>query len=309
MEPDGSPTLDAGDRRGATGVQVASIFNALGSRVELFQAGPRILPTEDEDVSAAVAAAFRDSGIVVRENFGNIESFEKTPRGVRMVFAKNGARDSAEAALAVVTIGWVADTAKLNLPAAGVETSSRGCVRVDPYLRTSAQHVFAAGDITGRLMLVPQAINDGFVAGTNAVRGATTTLGDQVSPIGSFTDPEYAQVGLTEAQARQAHDVVVAVVRFDETTRTIIDGRTAGFCKLIADRGTARILGCHVVGERAVDIVQAVAIAMTGGLRVDELAGIPLSFPTYAGMIGRAAYRAATQLGRELEWRSQEGEG
>jgi len=294
---------------GATGVQVASIFNALGSRVELFQAGPRILPTEDEDVSAAVAAAFRDSGIVVRENFGNIESFGKTPRGVRMVFAKNGARDSAEAALAVVTIGWVADTAKLNLPAAGVETSSRGCVRVDPYLRTSAQHVFAAGDITGRLMLVPQAINDGFVAGTNAVRGATTTLGDQVSPIGSFTDPEYAQVGLTEAQARQAHDVVVAVVRFDETTRTIIDGRTAGFCKLIADRGTARILGCHVVGERAVDIVQAVAIAMTGGLRVDALAGIPLSFPTYAGMIGRAAYRAATQLGRDLEWRSQEGEG
>src|SRR5205814_597267 len=83
----------------------------------------------------------------------HIESFEKTPRGVRMGFAKNGARDSAEAALAVVTIGWVADTAKLNLPAAGVETSSRGCVRVDPYLRTSAQHVFAAGDITGRLML------------------------------------------------------------------------------------------------------------------------------------------------------------
>src|SRR6266436_775178 len=112
---------------GAIGAQVASIFNALGSRVELFQAGPRILPTEDEDVSPAVAAAFRDSGIVVRENFGNIESFEKTPRGVRMVFAKNGARDSAEAALAVVTIGWVADTAKLNLPAAGVETSSRGC--------------------------------------------------------------------------------------------------------------------------------------------------------------------------------------
>src|SRR5204862_228284 len=96
------------------------------------------------------------------------------------------------------------------------------------------------GDITGRLMLVPQAINDGFVAGTNAVQGATTARGDEVSPIGSFTDPEYAQVGLTEAQARKAHDVVVAVVHFDETTRTIIDGRTSGFCKLIADRATAR---------------------------------------------------------------------
>ena len=250
---------------GATGVQVASIFNAFGSRVQLFQAGPRILPTEDEDVSAAVAAAFRESGIVVRENFGAIESFEKTPSGVRMIFSKNGARDSAEAALAVVAIGWVADTAGLNLAAAGVETDPRGFVRVDAYLRTSAPHVFAAGDITGRLMLVPQAIHDGFVAGTNAVRGATTAREDPVSPIGSFTDPEYAQVGLTEAQAREAHDVVVAVVRFDETTRTIIDGRPAGFCKLIADRATAAILGCHVVGERAVEIVQVVAIAIAAG--------------------------------------------
>ena len=228
---------------GATGVQVASIFNAFGSRVQLFQAGPRILPTEDEDVSAAVAAAFRESGIVVRESFGTIESFEKTPIGVRMVFSKDGSRDSAEAALAVVAVGWVADTAGLNLATAGVEPDPRGFVRVDAYLRTSAPHIFAAGDITGRLMLVPQAMQDGFVAATNAVRGATTTLGDQVSPIGSFTDPEYAQVGLTEAKAREAHDVVIAVVRFDETARTIIDGRTTGFCKLIADRAT-----CHDPG-------------------------------------------------------------
>ena len=109
-------------------------------------------------------------------------------------------------------------------------------MQVDEYLRTSAPHIFAAGDVTGRLMLVPQAIQDGFVAATNAVRGPMMTLGDPVSPIGSFTDPEYAQVGLTEAKARETHDVVTAVVRFDSTTRTIIDGRTLGFCKLIVDR-------------------------------------------------------------------------
>jgi dihydrolipoamide dehydrogenase len=107
---------------GATGVQVASIFQAFGSRVQLFQAGPRILPTEDEDVSAAVAAAFRQSGMLVRENFGTIESFEKTPTGVRMIFSKDGTRDSVEAALVVVAVGWVADTAGLNLAVAGVET-------------------------------------------------------------------------------------------------------------------------------------------------------------------------------------------
>ena len=286
---------------GATGVQVASIFNGFGSRVQLFQAGPRILPTEDEDVSAAVAAAFRESGIVVRESFGAIESFEKTPSGVRMVFSKDGTRDSAEAALAVVAVGWVADTAGLNLATAGVETDPRGYVRVDSYLRTSAPHVFAAGDITGRLMLVPQAIQDGFVAATNAVRGATTTLGDQVSPIGSFTDPEYAQVGLTEAKARESHDVVVDGGR--ASTRPPARSSTAGqtgFCKLIVDRATCTILGCHVVGERAVEIVQVVAIAIAAGMRVDDLARVPLSFPTYAGILGRAAYRAAEQLNLEV---------
>ena len=281
---------------GATGVQVASIFQALGSRVQVFEAGPRILPTEDEDVSAVVATAFRESGMIVREKFGSIESFEKTRSGVRMNFTKDGARDGAEAALVVVAIGWVADTAGLNLAAAGVETNARGYVQVDTYLQTSAPNIFAAGDITGRLMLVPQGVHDGFVAATNAVQGATMTIGDQVSPIGSFTEPEYAQVGITEAKAREKHDVVLSIVRFDETARTIIDGRTTGFCKLIVDRATGKILGCHVVGERAVEIAQVVAIAIAGSLRVDSMARIPLSFPTYAGILVRAAYRAAQQI-------------
>ena len=293
---------------GATGAQVASIFNAFGSRVQLFQAGPRILPTEDEDVSSAVAAAFRESGMVVREDFGAIESFERTPRGVRMIFSKDGVRDSAEAALAVVAVGWVANTAGLGLAMAGVETDHRGFIRVDAYLRTSAPHIFAAGDITGRLLLVPQAIQDGFVAATNAVRGVTMTLGDQVSPIGSFTDPEYAQVGLTEAKARETHDVVTAVVRFDSTTRTIIDGRTAGFCKLIVDRATYKILGCHVVGERAVEITQVAAIAIAAGMRVDDLAQVPLSFPTYTGILGRVAASAARQLNLNVSWQAHQAE-
>ena len=89
--------------------------------MQLFEGGSRILATEDEDVAAAVRMAFRESGIVVRENFGSIEFFEKTPNGVRMTFSKNGNRESAEATLAVVAVGWVADTAGLNLAAVGVE--------------------------------------------------------------------------------------------------------------------------------------------------------------------------------------------
>src|SRR3954463_5322810 len=174
---------------GATGAQVASIFNAFGSRVQLFQAGPRILPTEDEEVSVEMARAFRESGIDVRENFGTIDSFEKVDQGVRMNFSKDGKKQSAEATLAVAAIGWAANAVDLDLDRAGVETDKRDFVRVDEFLRTSAEHIFAAGDITGHMMLVPQAIQEGYVAGTNAVRGATMTELRGAAPIGSFTDP------------------------------------------------------------------------------------------------------------------------
>jgi pyruvate/2-oxoglutarate dehydrogenase complex dihydrolipoamide dehydrogenase (E3) component len=293
---------------GATGVQVASIFNAFGSRIQLFQTGPRILPSEDEDVSAAVAAAFRSANIAVHENIGAIEGFEKTPSGVRMTFSRGGVRDSAEATLAVVAVGWIADTAGLSLAAASVETDQQGFVRVDEYLRTSTPHIFAAGDVTGRLMLVPQAIRDGFVSATNAVRGPTMTMGSPVSPIGSFTDPEYAQVGLTEAKARKTHDVETAMIRFDSTTRTIIDNHKIGFCKLIVDRDTHRILGCHVVGERAVEITQVAGIVIAAGMPVDDLAQIPLSFPTYAGILARAAASAARNLNLKGKWEANQAE-
>ena len=293
---------------GATGAQVASVFNAFGAKIQLFQSGPRILPTEDEDVSAAVAAAFRESGIVVREDFGSIESFEKTPAGIGMHFSKNGDRASVQATLVVVAIGWVANTSALDLSKAGVETNARGFVGVDEFLRTSASNIFAAGDVTGRLMLVPQAIQDGFVAATNAIKGSAMKLLDQPAPIGSFTDPEYAQVGLTETKAREKHDIATARVDFKSTTRTIIDGRTTGFCKLIADRTTRKILGCHVVGERAVEITQLAAVAMAGNVRVDDLAQVPLSFPTYAGVLGLVAAMITRDLNLNLDWQGNRAE-
>jgi dihydrolipoamide dehydrogenase len=289
---------------GATGAQIASVFNAFGSRIQLFHTGPRILPTEDEEVSATVAQAFRESGIEVRENFGVIESFEKTPEGIRMRLSKDGEQQNTEASLAVIAIGWTANTAGLDLTRAGVETDKRDFVCVDEFLRTSAQHVFAAGDVTGRMMLVPQAIQEGFVAATNAVRAATMKKFNAPAPIGSFTEPEYAQVGLTEVQAQANGEVVVAKVSFNSSTRTIIDGRTIGFCKVIVDSNNRQILGCHVVGERAVEITQVAAVCMAAHMRVDDLAQVPLSFPTYAGVLGRVAAQASRTLNLKLNWQA-----
>jgi pyruvate/2-oxoglutarate dehydrogenase complex dihydrolipoamide dehydrogenase (E3) component len=281
---------------GATGVQVASIFNAFGSHVTLVEVAPRILMSEDEDVSKVVSAGLAGSGVQVVEGAGAIERFERCAAGVRLVYSATGTAHSLEATIAVIAAGWVAATKELNLEGAGVRTDQRGYIEVDGGLRTAAPHIFAAGDAIGRAMVVHEAVRDGLAAANNAVLGTTTSLPTDVSPIGSFTDPEYASVGLTEAAARKAHDVAVATVPFASLPRPIIDGRTAGFCKVIADRRSHRILGCHIVGERAVELAQVAATAMAAEMRVEQLALVPYSFPTYANALGRAAIAAALDL-------------
>ena len=287
---------------GATGVQVASIFNAFGSRVHLVEVAPRILASEDHEVSEHVAAALTASGIHIVEDAGTIDRFERCPAGVRLVHSPGTGQHSIDATLAVVAVGWVAATAGLALDRAGVQTDRRGYVETDAQLRTSAPHVFAAGDVTGRAMVVHEAVRQALVAATNAVLGQHAVLPEQVSPIGSFTDPEYASVGLTETAARQTHDAATSTVRFDSLPRPIIDGRPAGFCKLVIDRELHTILGCHVVGERAVELAQLAATAMAARMPVEQLALIPFSFPTYANTLGRAAILAAIDLDPTGTW-------
>ena len=281
---------------GATGVQLASIFNAFGSRLTLFEAAPRILMSEDEDVAAAVSEALAASGIEVLENAGTIERLEPGPSGIRLTYSRDRAPHHIDTTMTVVAAGWAANTAELNLPAAGVQTNPRGYVHVDAQLRTSAPHIFAAGDVTGHVMVVHEAAREAYLAATNAVLGTTTALPADVSPLGSFTDPEYASVGLTETTARKTREVIVATQRFDSLPRPIIDGRPTGFCKLIADRQHHTILGCHIVGERAVELAQLAAVAMAADMRVEQLALVPFSFPTYANALGRAAIKAAREL-------------
>jgi pyruvate/2-oxoglutarate dehydrogenase complex dihydrolipoamide dehydrogenase (E3) component len=287
---------------GATGVQVASIFNAFGSRVHLVEIAPRILISEDHEVSAAVGAALAASGIHIVEDAGTIDGFERCATGVRLLHSPGTGQQSIDATLAVIAVGWVAATAGLALDRAGVQTDRRGYIEVDAQLRTSAPHVFAAGDVTGRAMVVHEAARQGLVAATNAVLGGHTALPAQVSPIGSFTDPEYAAVGLTETAARQTHDVAVATVRFDSLPRPIIDGRQTGFCKLVIDRTRHTVLGCHVVGERAVELAQLAATVIAARMPVEQLALVPFSFPTYANALGRAAIRAAIDLDPAGTW-------
>ena len=184
---------------------------------------------------------------------------------MRLLYSEGDAQAHVDATLAVVAVGWVANTDGLDLAAAGVETDPRGYIKVDSELRTTAPGIYAAGDVTGHLMVVHEAAREAYLAATNATLGRTDALPAEVSPLGSFTDPEYASVGLTEATARETHDVVVGIERFDSVPRPIIDGRPTGFCKLVAEREHHTILGCHIVGERAVELAQLAAVAVASG--------------------------------------------
>lgn len=181
---------------------------------------------------------------------------------------RQGAGEHREAEIVVCAVGWQANTVGLELDVAGVSTDDRGFVAVDSELRTTAPHIFAAGDVTGRVMVVHEAAREAYLAASNAVAGRADHVPAEVSPLGSFTDPEYASVGLTEEAARERCDVVVGIQRFDALPRSIIDGRTTGFCKLVADRREHTILGCHIVGERAAELAQLAAVAMARGAAI-----------------------------------------
>lgn len=286
----------------ATGCQLASVMNTFGSDVTLFDVAPHILPIEDEAITEALQKGFTARGIGIETGIAGVERVEKDGAGVRLVYKKDGEERTHEADAIIVAVGWPGNVDGLNLTAAGVKTE-RSYIVSDDCLRTTAPHIFAAGDIDGRMMLVQSAGYEARVAAENAVRSLKgdedmRTYRPLIVPHGGFTEPEYGSVGLTEKKAREAgHDVVVGLASMVNLDRAVIDGYTDGFCKLIVDADTRQVLGAHVVGEQAVEIVHLVAANMAAGSTIENLAALELSYPTYVSIVGLAARRAVHYLG------------
>lgn len=292
----------------ATGCQLASAFAAFGARVTMLEVGPRLLGVEDEAVSQSIMHAFARRGIEVLPHIGDIERLDRTPDGMlRLAYTRDGGVREIEAETVLLAVGWQANSVELNLDVAGVECE-RGYIRVNDSLQTTAPHVFACGDVTGRMMLVQSAVTEGALAAESAVLGPGGRGTHRIVPHGGFTDPEYGSVGLTEAQARAQEECAVAVVPYAHCDRAAIDGHTEGFCKLIVSKSTHRMLGAHIVGEQAVEILQVVAAGMAADMWIEQLAELELAYPTFAAVVGLAARQVMRDLGEvplASQWRDR----
>lgn len=289
----------------ATGCQLAAIFNAFGSQVSVLDVAPTILTAEDSLVSQTMTEAFARHGVAVVTGIGGIERIERAGRELALAYRLGGGVQTLLAEAVVLSTGWLGNLDGLNLPAAGVETDGR-YVLTDQTCRTSAPHIYAAGDIDGRMMLVQSAGYEARIAAENALLGGNGRKEHQIVPHGGFTHPEYASVGPTEAQARQERDCAVAVARYADLDRAVIDGHTEGFCKLIVDRETHRLVAAHVVGEQALEIVHVAAAGMAADMRVEQLAELQIAYPTFTAILGLAARRIVADLGvlpLAREWR------
>ena len=278
-----------------TGCQLTSILADFGCAVTLVEYAPRIVPRADVDVSIALEHAFRDRGIEVVTSAA-VERLEALNPVCAFTTELGDESRTVDVDAAFFAVGWPGNADLVDAAAAGVVTE-RGYVTVDAFMATNVPHIFAAGDVDGNSMLVSSATLEGRVAAENAVLGPRRRVVHEIVPAGSFTDPEYGSVGLTEEQARARYDCAVAVARYEDMLRPVADGQPEGFCKLIVETARRQIVGAHVLGEYSAEVIQTVATCMAAGMRVEDVAELQFAFPTFTEGVSQAAQMVVNQLG------------
>ena len=278
----------------ATGCQLASILVDFGAKVDIIEFADRLTPPSDIDISRGLEAAFRERGMNILTGTRS-EAIEKSNGHLKVLYTKGEDAGSLETDAVFLMVGWPANLSGLNLEATGVALHGP-YIRVDKYLQTNVPEILVAGDANGVSMFVQSAILQASVAAHNAVSGAEEVYAPHAVATGSFTEPEYGSVGLTEAEAREKHDCIVEVLNYTGLPRAVMDGRTDGMCKLIFDGKTHLLLGAHVLGSYSAEVIQVAATCMTAKMTVAQIAELELAFPTFTEAIGIIAQRVCRNL-------------
>jgi pyruvate/2-oxoglutarate dehydrogenase complex dihydrolipoamide dehydrogenase (E3) component len=265
---------------GYIGCEFAQIFRRFGSRVTLIDRAERFLPREDADVAEQLLAVFREEGIEVI-NGAAVERVEGiSGRGVKIFIRTATGERSVEGSDVLVAVGRVPNTEELNLQAAGVETDSRGFVKVNERLETTASGVWALGDVNGGPQFTHASLDDFRIVIANLAGGNRTTT-DRLIPYTLFTDPELGRVGLTEDETRkQGRRVKIARLPVAAIPRAVTSGETHGIFKAVIDADTNRILGAAILAAEGGEVIATIQIAMQAGLPYTALRDTIYSHPT-----------------------------
>ena len=256
---------------GYVGCELAQMFARAGVAVTIaFRS--RLLPDAEPEIGQALAGYFQDEGITVRGGLA-YRRIGRTDRGIALSFSVKGAEQTIEAEAVLVATSRRPNTKGLGLQEAGIERYPGGGIAVDDRLRTTKSGVYAAGDVTGRDMFVYMAAYGAKLAAENALNGDTRRYDARAMPVVVFTDPQVASVGLTQAAAEaRGMTVRTSILPLDYLPRALAARDTRGLIKLVAEAGTNRLLGAHILAPEGADSIQTAALAIKQELTVTDMA-------------------------------------
>ncbi|MDZ4349395.1 MAG: dihydrolipoyl dehydrogenase [Xanthomonadaceae bacterium] len=273
---------------GIIGLEMATVYRALGSEVTVVELMDQLMPGADKDLVKPLADRLKKLGVAVHLKVKATE-VKAQKNGIKVAFDGEKAPDAKLFDRVLVSVGRAPNGGKLDADKAGVTVTDRGFIPVDRQMRTSAEHIFAIGDLIGQPMLAHKASHEGKLAAEVAA-GEKREWVARVIPSVAYTDPEIAWVGVTENEAK-AKGLAVGVGKFPwaASGRAIGIGRTEGFTKLLFDEATHRVIGAGIVGPHAGDLIAELALAIEMGCEAGDIGHTIHPHPTLSESVGMAA--------------------
>jgi dihydrolipoamide dehydrogenase len=271
---------------GVIGCEWAFMFSQLDVKVEMVEMLPRALPMEDVVSSTIIERELKKLKIQLHTNV-KVEHLETAPGAAVTAVLTDGARLEAEQVL--VSIGRAFNSGDIGLDKLGVELRKNGSIQVDDAMCTSVKNIYAIGDVAGRSLLAYTAVAEGAVAVDNCL-GQKRTIDYQGVPSVIFTQPEVGSVGLTEEKAREGHDVAIGSFPIRALGKAHAEGEIAGEVKVIGDKKTDRLLGVHIIGPHATEVIHTPALAIRHGLTVTELGSLTFGHPVISEAVMEACH-------------------
>jgi dihydrolipoamide dehydrogenase len=274
---------------GVTGVEFVHMFTSLGSRVTLIVSRQQVLPTKDPEVAAALEAEFLDRGVTLLKG-ARANGIERVEEGV-VVHCDDGRQ--VKGSHVVLAIGSVPNSEDIGLDVAGVAVDQGGYIPINHHCQSNIRHIYAAGDVSGKLPLSSVASMQGrkiaeHVMGLHTVEHRHLDYDKAAQAI--FTEPEIAEVGLAEAEAfAMGRKIRTTKVPFSGAAKALINNDSRGFVKILSDPATGEVLGGSIVGRHAAELISVIALAVTANLRVSDILESLLVHPALAEALAEAA--------------------